>query len=320
MHKVSIVFMGTPDFAVESLKKLYNSGIHIAAVITSSDKQSGRGLKITESAVKKFAVQNNLKVLQPANLKDPDFISSLRKLNANLFIVVAFRMLPEIVWGMPVFGTINLHASVLPHYRGAAPINWAIINGEKETGVTTFFIEKEIDTGNIIKQQKVKIDEAYTAGDLHDKLMITGAELLLETVLLITNKKVQAFNQNVLINSDKLIKSAPKIFKTDCKINWSNSTVEIYNFIRGLSPFPCSFTEIVKNDQVQLLKIFLSNKIIKKHKQDIAEINSDNKTYIHISTKDGYINISELQLQGKKRMKTEDFLKGFDISNCTIKA
>jgi len=317
MKELRIVFMGTPDFAVESLKKLIDSGHNIVGVITSKDKQAGRGLKTQKSAVKKYASDQNLKILQPGNFKYPVFIDELKLLNANLFVVVAFRMLPEIVWQMPEFGTINLHASLLPHYRGAAPINWAIINGENKTGVTTFFIEKEIDTGNIILQDEVQILPDETAGELHDKLMITGAELLVKTVKSIADRTVKAMTQLELMTANE-IKSAPKIYKDICKINWNNTTGNIHNFIRGLSPYPCAWTEITNGEKSFLLKVFKS-RIIPGSPQEESKIYSENNNQLLVGVKDGMIEILELQLQGKKRMKTTDFLRGFNFSDFQLK-
>ncbi len=318
MSKLRIVFMGTPDFAVSSLKKIEESSFNVVGVITSQDKQAGRGLNIQQSPVKRFALKNNLHVLQPKNLKDPVFIDQLKTLNANMFVVVAFRMLPEIIWKMPEFGTINLHASLLPQYRGAAPINWAIINGEKTTGVTSFFIEKEIDTGNIIMQKKVDIMPEETAGELHDKLMITGANLLAETIQIIEDKTFKTTTQTELFNQSYDIKKAPKIHKEDCKIDWNKDANEIYNFIRGLSPYPCAWTELTSSNKKLTLKIFLSEMIKKEHNYVPATIISDNKKFIRVASKSGFIEISELQLEGKKRMKTHEFLRGFNIENYSV--
>ncbi len=314
-----ILFMGTPDFAVESLNVLYENGFNIACVITAPDKPAGRGKKIQMSAVKKYALDNNLRLLQPTNLKNALFLSQLNALKADLQIVVAFRMLPEAVWAMPTYGTINLHASLLPQYRGAAPINHAIINGETKTGVTTFFIEKQIDTGKIIFQEEVPVLPDENAGQLHDKLMITGGKLIKKTVEAVINKKISAVSQNHLISRAGEIKPAPKIFKNDCKINWHKSTQTVYNFIRGLSPYPTAWTEIAgKNGKQFSLKIFTTEKQIESHSHHAGSILSDNKTFIKITTSDGYINISELQLQGKKRMNVKDLLNGFDISGFEI--
>ncbi len=311
--------MGTPDFAVESLKVLYENGFNIVGVITAPDKPAGRGKKIQMSAVKKYALENNLRLLQPTNLKNALFLSQLTDIQADLQIVVAFRMLPEAVWAMPKYGTINLHASLLPQYRGAAPINHAIINGETKTGVTTFFIEKEIDTGNIIFQEEVPVLPDENAGQLHDKLMIIGGKLIKKTVEALINKEISAVSQNKLISNAGEIKSAPKIFKDDCKINWHNKTQTVYNFIRGLSPYPAAWTEIAdKNGKHFTLKIYKTEKISETHSHNPGTLISDNKTFIKITTSDAYINISELQLQGKKRMNIKDLLNGFDISGFVI--
>ncbi len=309
--------MGTPDFAVESLKSLYENEFNIVGVITAPDKPAGRGKKIQSSAVKKYAIENNLNILQPTNLKNEQFISELKDLKADLQVVVAFRMLPEVVWAMPKFGTINLHASLLPDYRGAAPINHAIINGETKTGVTTFFIEKEIDTGMIIFQEEVEILDNDNAEQLHDKLMDIGGKLIVKTVDAIIKDKVKPIPQKQIPASE--IKSANKIFKDFCEINWKQDNKAIYNFIRGLSPYPAAWTKI-SNDKgkVLTLKIFASEMIFEKHNFELGKIISDNKTYIKISTTEGYIKISELQLQGKKRMPIKDLLNGFNILDYKI--
>ena len=316
-----IIFMGTPDFAVESLKSLYEGNFNIAAVITAPDKPAGRGKKIQESQIKKYAKEKNLKILQPTNLKNELFLDQLKSLQADLQVVVAFRMLPEVVWSMPKIGTINLHASLLPNYRGAAPINHAIINGETITGVTTFFIEKEIDTGNIIFQEKVDILPDETAGKLHDKLMNIGGRLIVKTVETIINGDIRSISQNQLFEDITEIKAAHKIFKQDCEINWCQSTESIYNFIRGLSPYPAAWSKMVNiNSKKQIsLKIFKSEKTIEKQTLAAGTIISDNKSFIKIATKDGLINITNLQLQGKKRMATKELLNGFDISDFEIK-
>ena len=311
-----IIFMGTPDFAVESLKALYENNFNIVAVITVVDKPAGRGRKIQESAVKKFALQKNLKILQPANLKNEQFIEELKAIKADLQVVVAFRMLPEVVWSMPKFGTINLHASLLPNYRGAAPINHAIINGESITGLTTFFIEKKIDTGNIIFREEVNILPDETAGELHDKLMSVGGELIVKTVETIINNKVIARSQNQFFNDSDNLKPANKIFKKDCEINWDQSTDKVYNFIRGLSPYPTAWTKMVKigSKDIISMKIFLTGKISEEHNFLPGSIISDNKSYINIATKDGYINLTVIQIQGKKQMPVKELLNGFDIT------
>jgi len=301
-----IIFMGTPDFAVESLKEILDHNIEVAAVVTAPDRPSGRGQKMNTSAVKKFAEAQNLKILQPEKLKDSNFISELEHLNADLFVVVAFRMLPEIVWQMPSLGTINLHGSLLPKYRGAAPINWAVINGEMETGVTTFFIEKEIDTGKIIDFAKIKIECSDTAGSVHDKLMLLGAELLVNTINQIFNGNVKPIQQ-----PETNIIHAPKIFKPDCKIDWSDNTINIFNKIRGLSPYPTAFTNLHQNTQSKSLKIFNVD-MVETGENHSSQINVEGHI-LRFGTNNGWIIIKELQLEGKKRMETKVFLSGFNI-------
>ncbi len=306
-----IIFMGTPEFAVASLDKLLNDGQQVVGVITAPDKPSGRGKKIQPSPVKIYAVEKGLKVLQPTNLKDPVFVEHLRSLKADLQLVVAFRMLPEVVWKMPEFGTVNLHASLLPDYRGAAPINWAVINGEEKSGVTTFFIDQEIDTGNIIFREEVPVLPDETAGQLHDKLMVKGAELLVKTVHAISDNSFTHIQQKKLV-SDREIKKAPKIFREDCKIDWSQDIHRIYNFIRGLSPYPAAFTELKHDDQIIPVKIFETEKKTVKHNIPIGTIESDNKTYLDIAVKGGYIRIKVLQSAGKKKLYIEEYLRGFN--------
>lgn len=299
--------MGTPDFAVASLDALIRAGFNIVGVVTAPDKPSGRGQKITESAVKKYALEHQLKILQPVKLKDPEFIEQLRILKADLQVVVAFRMLPEIVWNMPPQGTINLHASLLPQYRGAAPINWAVLNGDTESGVSTFFLQHEIDTGNILFSEKVPISDNMTAGELHDKLMEVGSGLLVETVKAIETGDYEAKPQTEF-SSDKL-KHAPKIFKEDCEIKWDQTTTEVYNLIRGMSPYPTAFTTLNGKG----LKIFYAEKEIQNHKQNPGEYITDNKSYLKFATSDGFVSIKELQLEGKKRMKIDEFLRGVKL-------
>lgn len=308
-----IVFMGTPEFAVPCLDILIKNHYNVVGVVTVPDKPAGRGQQLQESAVKKFAVANGIKVLQPLKLKDPEFISELKSLNADLQIVVAFRMLPEEVWNMPKLGTYNLHGSLLPKYRGAAPINWAIINGETESGVTTFKLKHEIDTGSMLFQQKVSISESTTAGDLHDELMKVGASLILKTV-----KAIESGTVDLKVQDDTQAIHAPKIFKETCKINWSKSPKEIYNLIRGLSPYPAAFTEF-KDAQGNLLslKIFSTNKEGSQHSHTNGLVTTDNKTYLNVACNGGYISIKELQLQGKKKMTTEEFLRGYKFPEQT---
>ena len=307
-----IVYMGTPEFAVAPLKQLIENDFNIVGVITVADKPAGRGRKIRQSPVKIYADQQGLKILQPTNLKAPEFIAELNALKPSLQIVVAFRMLPEIVWSLPKIGTFNLHASLLPQYRGAAPINWAIINGEKETGVTTFFIEKEIDTGAVLLQNKTNIKLDDTAGSLHDKLMILGADLVIETCNTILKGKLQSVNQSMLISDIPELKPAPKIFKADCEINWENPTKKIYDFIRGLSPYPGAFCEItLADDSKKALKVFKAEKTIGSGiTGEIGVV--DNKLLAY--TLDGAIELKKVQLEGKKRMAASDFLRGTKIS------
>ncbi|MFD0940706.1 methionyl-tRNA formyltransferase [Pedobacter boryungensis] len=302
---MKIVFMGTPDFAVASLNALQQAGFDIVGVVTAADKPAGRGQKLNESAVKKYALENNLRVLQPLKLKDPLFIEELISLNADLFVVVAFRMLPEIVWNMPPKGTINLHGSLLPQYRGAAPINHVIINGEKESGVTTFFLKQEIDTGDIIFSDAVDITDDETAGSLHDKLMVVGANLLVKTV-----KAIEAddYNEVPQPQSDEL-KSAPKIFKDFCKVDWNQPSQTVYNHIRGLSPYPTAFTTF--NDKT--LKIFSAVLEDKEPAISTGAFLTDGKTYLKFATKDGFISLTDVQYEGKKRMLIDEFLRGMRL-------
>lgn len=297
--------MGTPDFAVASLDALVQANFDIVAVVTAPDKPAGRGQKLNESAVKKYALEKGIPVLQPEKLKKPEFIEELRSYQADLQVVVAFRMLPVVVWSMPAKGTINLHGSLLPQYRGAAPINHAIINGEKESGVTTFFLKEEIDTGNIIMSDSVAIAADETAGDLHDKLMAVGAKLLVKTVHAIEAGEVTEQPQP---QSDDL-KHAPKIFKEDCKIDWNNPAQTIYNLIRGLSPYPTAFT-LLKD---KTLKIFKAEIEDKAPGITAGEFLTDGKTYLKFAAKDGFIKLLDIQYEGKKRMLIEDFLRGMRL-------
>ena len=299
--------MGTPDFAVASLDAIVKAGYEIAAVITAPDKPSGRGQKVNESAVKQYAEKNGLKILQPVKLKDPEFLNELKNLNADLQVVVAFRMLPEVVWDMPPGGTINLHGSLLPQYRGAAPINWAIINGETETGVTTFFLKHEIDTGDVLFSEKTPIADDETAGDIHDKLMVIGSQLLVKTIRAIESGGYQEMPQEQFASSK--LKHAPKIFKEDCLVNWHNSVQNVHNFIRGLSPSPTAYTVF----QNKTLKIFKAE--IDQNTTDLSpgELITDGKTYLKFSCDDGFISIKDIQLEGKKRMKIDQFLRGIRI-------
>ncbi|KIO43777.1 MULTISPECIES: methionyl-tRNA formyltransferase [Sanguibacteroides] len=315
MHKLRIVYMGTPDFAVLPLQRLMEAGHQIVGVVTNPDKPAGRGQKLQESAVKKYAVAHRLPVLQPERFRDPSFLEQLRSLRADLQFVVAFKMLPEIVWNMPPFGTVNLHASLLPDYRGAAPINWAIMNGEHYSGVSTFLLKHEVDTGNIIFQQKVKIDEEMTAGELHDRLMEVGADLLLKTAEAIAEGHYPLTDQTTLLQGREP-KQAPKIFKEDMKINWSWSVERIYNHIRGLSPFPAAWTELRHKvtGEVISVKLFKAERKLLEHNFPVT-LDTDGKDFIRIYVKGGYIEVKELQLSGKKRMTTEAFLRGFRMAD-----
>ncbi len=308
--------MGTPDFAVASLDILVKNNYTIVGVITAPDKPAGRGQQLQQSAVKKYAEEKKLNILQPEKLKAPEFLNQLKELNADLQIVVAFRMLPEVVWNMPPLGTFNLHGSLLPQYRGAAPINWAVINGEKETGVTTFFLQHEIDTGKIIFREKTAIQENDTAGDIYDKLMQIGANLVLKTVKAIEENNYPQVEQAVFIAQGEQEKHAPKIFKEDCKINWNKTVQEIHNHIRGLSPYPTAFTELISPDGKSFpIKIFKTAKEETPPLNAIGTIETDQKNYIKVAVKNGYIYINDLQLAGKKRLNVSEFLRGFELNN-----
>lgn len=313
-----IVFMGTPDFAVRILDKLVQQDFNIVGVITTPDKPSGRGQQVHESAVKNFASSKDLKILQPANLKDEDFIKELKDLKADLFVVVAFRMLPEVVWAMPPKGTINLHASLLPNYRGAAPINWAVINGEKETGVTTFFIEKEIDTGKVIERAKVSIGENETVGELHDRLMELGAQVTSSTVQKIMEGNTVGIDQIQLTEGE--IISAPKIFKADCEIHWNQSVQKAHNFIRGLSPYPAAWCTLINrnNSEEKTFKLFISEKTDRIVSNSIRLL--EDKEGIYFPCSDYYLKVTELQAEGKRRMHFKDFLAGNSLQDWEIKA
>ena len=307
-----IVFMGTPDFAVESLRVLVENEYNIVGVITMPDKPAGRGHKIQYSAVKQYALDNNLPILQPEKLKNEEFIEELRNLKADLQIVVAFRMLPEIVWDMPTLGTFNLHGSLLPQYRGAAPINWAIINGEKETGATTFFLTHEIDTGKIIFQQKLPIGSDDNAGKIHDELMQMGAQLVKQTVDMIIADKIDAVDQSQFVTDETELRTAPKIFKDTCHIDWDKSSECIHNFIRGLSPYPAAWTELhTEGKQAQMVKIYATKVVNENTEKQAGSIITDNKTHLHIACKDGAIAINEMQFAGKKAMKIDEILRGY---------
>ncbi len=297
--------MGTPDFAVRTLEVLVENNCNVVGVITATDKPAGRGNKLKASAVKKYALSKNLKVLQPKNLKSKKFNKELAALGADLQVVVAFRMLPAVVFDMPPKGTINLHASLLPDYRGAAPINWAVINGEKKSGITTFFIEQQIDTGKIIFQEEVDITEEMSAGDLHDVLMEKGAHLVLKTVQAIEAGDYPQVPQKV-VEEDK---AAPKIYKEDCEINWAQATNKVYDFVRGLSPYPAAYTNL---DEYRF-KIYKATKELAKHNIEAGKYITDNKSYLKVATQDGFLNILELQLAGKRKMEVSDFLRGFSF-------
>lgn len=310
--KTRIVYMGTPEFAVAPLQALIDNGYKVVGVVTVADKPSGRGLKVTESAVKKFAIEKGIPVLQPEKLKDPVFLEQLAAFKADLFVVVAFRMLPEVVWKMPPLGTFNLHAALLPQYRGAAPINWAVINGEKMTGVTTFMIDKDIDTGGILLRQECRISDDETAGDVHDKLMPLGADLVVQTVEGIIQKNIETRVQRSFIQGSEVLKSAPKLTKELCQIDWNQPTVKIYNLIRGLSPYPAAFTEIYRDGEEPVqLKIYKAEKMEDAPKTAPGTIITDGKTLFAIATADGAVSLKDIQLAGKKRMGVNAFLAGF---------
>jgi methionyl-tRNA formyltransferase len=310
-NHLRIVFMGTPEFAVASLDALVKAGCNIVAVVTAPDKAAGRGMHLQQSAVKKYAVENGLKVLQPEKLKNPEFISELKSLNADLQIVVAFRMLPEVVWNMPPMGSVNLHGSLLPQYRGAAPINWAVINGETETGVTTFKLKHEIDTGDILLQQSFPIGENETAGEVHDRMKETGAQLLVKTVQQLATgvlaEKPQTSNQQPATP----LKHAPKIFTETCKIDFAKTADEVHNLVRGLSPFPGAFCSL----NGKTVKIFRTEKEVSNPDIEPGQYKTDEKAFLKFACSNGYISVKELQLEGKKKMNIEDFLRGYRFSN-----
>lgn len=300
-----IVFMGTPEFAVASLNTLINNGANVVGVVTMPDKTAGRGMRLTQSAVKKYAVEHNLPVLQPEKLKDETFLQELKYLQADIQVIVAFRMLPEVVWNMPSMGSINLHGSLLPQYRGAAPINWAIINGEKETGVTTFKLQHQIDTGNILMQQSFPVTETDTAGTVHDKMKMIGADLLVKTLKGLCEGSLQETAQSSF--NEKDLKPAPKIFTENCRIDFSKAVEEIYNLIRGLSPYPAAYTYL--DDKI--LKVFFAEKEIVSHNEPAGNIVTDHKTYLKAACSNGFIHLTDIQLEGKKRMPVTNFLRGY---------
>lgn len=315
-EQLRIVYMGTPDFAVYPLKHLVENGYQVVGVVTNPDKPAGRGQQLQESAVKKYAKEVGLKIMQPVKFRDPEFLEELASLKADLQLVVAFKMLPEVVWSMPPLGTVNLHASLLPDYRGAAPINWAVINGEKYSGVSTFLLKHEIDTGNIIFQEKVDITDEMTAGDLHDSLMEKGATLLLKTVDAIASGDYPLIDQNELLNGRTPI-HAPKIFKEDMRVDWNSTLDTIYNRIRGLAPFPTAWAELIHKTtgQSHSFKIFRTEKIACAHEHAFGELATDGKKTFDVYVPGGILRILELQLAGKKRMLTEDFLRGFKLED-----
>ena len=316
MAAPKIVFMGTPDFAVSVLDAIVNNGYNVVAVVTAPDKPAGRGKKLHASPVKEYAVKNNLTLLQPEKLRDQTFVDTLKQLKPDIQVVVAFRMLPKVVWKIPAKGTFNLHASLLPQYRGAAPINHAIINGEKETGLTTFFIDDKIDTGSIILQKKVPITEEDNFLSLHDKMMAEGATLVLQTLDLIINGTPDLINQNALVDDDEALKPAPRIFKEDCRIDWNRPVQEVYNFIRGLSPWPVAFTNLKDEEGMEYyVKIYKAVAVEASHKQQPGTVETDNKTYLKIYCLDGFVNIRELQMPGKRKMNTEEMLRGFSFND-----
>lgn len=310
--------MGTPDFAVESLRCLVEGGYNVVGVITMPDKPAGRGHKLQYSPVKQYALEHDLPLLQPEKLKDEEFLAALRAWEADLQIVVAFRMLPEVVWNMPRLGTFNLHASLLPQYRGAAPINWAVINGDTETGITTFFLKHEIDTGEVIQQVSVPIADTDDVGVVHDKLMLLGGRLVTETVDAILAGTVKSIPQEEMAVVGEL-RPAPKIFKDTCRINWKQPVKRVYDFIRGLSPYPAAWTELVNADgEAVVVKVFESEKIVKEHVLAVGTVLTDGKSYIHVAVEDGFIAILSLQLPGKKRLKTDELLRGFRMEGAYV--
>lgn len=314
-ENLRIVYMGTPDFAVESLRCLVEGGYNVVGVVTGPDKAVGRhGSVLQPTPVKQYAVEHGLRVLQPEKLKDEAFIEELRSLQADLQIVVAFRMLPEVVWAMPRLGTFNLHASLLPQYRGAAPINWAVINGDTETGVTTFFLKHEIDTGAVIRQVRVPISETDCVGDVHDRLMLLGGRVVCETVDAIIDGTAEAIPQEQMITEE--LRPAPKIFKDTCRIEWGRPAKRVYDFIRGLSPYPAAWTSLVSPDGVEMVVKIYEAAIVPASKKGIpyGTIETDGKHYIYVYTADGALSLLTLQLAGKKRMAVEDFLRGFRLA------
>ncbi len=315
-NNLRIVFMGTPGFASYILDELVNNQYNIVGVVTTPDRAAGRGYKLQSSDVKKVAEKHQLPILQPENLKEDTFHKALAELNADIFVVVAFRMLPKVVWSMPKYGTFNLHGSLLPQYRGAAPINWAIINGDTETGVTTFFIDEKIDTGNIILKEVCPIDHQDTAGTLHDKLMVLGAKLIQRTLDLVSVNKVQTIPQGELYVDEKSLNDAPKIFKPMCEINFKQSTKDVYNFIRGLNPYPAAHCLIsTDNKEGVMHKLFTCKDHSTNHKFEAGHIETDGKLFYRIYCEDGYLEIMEIQQAGKRKMAIGDYLRGLKQSN-----
>lgn len=309
--------MGTPEFAVESLRRLVEGGYNVVGVVTMPDKPMGRhGSVLQASPVKQYAESKGLKVLQPVRLKDEGFVEELRSLRADLQIVVAFRMLPEVVWSMPPLGTFNLHASLLPQYRGAAPINWAVINGDTETGITTFFLQHEIDTGQIIQQVRVPIADTDNVGIVHDKLMMLGGQLVVETVDNILSGTVKAIPQEQFMKENEELRPAPKIFKDTCRMDWSKPLKQVYDFVRGLSPYPAAWTELVQPEGHRLvLKIYEAVKVPAMHALPHGSVHTDGKTFFHVAVEGGYLSLLTLQLAGKKRMGVADFLRGYRLAD-----
>jgi len=318
MENLRIVFMGTPEFAVSTLGALLMNAFNVVSVVTTPDKPAGRGRKLTKSAVKVFAEYSCLPVLQPSNLKDPEFIQSLKDLSADIFIVVAFRMLPEAVWRIPRAGTINLHASLLPHYRGAAPINHVIINGEAFTGVTTFFIDDKIDTGQILLREGIQIYPFENAGDLHDRLMKLGARLVIKTISAIFEDHILPQPQSAFLKPGEIPRNAPKLFPEDCIVDWNNESHKIHNFIRCLAPYPGARSFLTDNKKTYIFKIFESQPVTEIHRFTPGSVISDGKNYLKITTGNGFINIITLQLEGRDKMNIVEFLRGFKVSDYTI--
>lgn len=327
MENLRIVYLGTPDFAVEPLRRLIEKqkacaecGYEVVGVVTMPDKMiNKRGNQLLMSPVKQYAVSEGLPVLQPESLKDEAFQSELRALRADLQIVVAFRMLPESVWNMPRLGTFNLHASLLPQYRGAAPINWAIINGDKETGVTTFFLKHEIDTGDVIYRDVITIEENDNAGTLHDKLMLQGGETVLRTVEAIVNGEVKAIAQDTMFATEQELRPAPKIFRDTCRIDWEKDVCAVYDFVRGMSPYPAAWLELTDAEgKVVAVKVYEVAKEFAEHNFEVGTFLTDNKSYAKVAVKGGYVSLVDVQLAGKKRMPVADLLRGFSMQGMTI--